>query len=146
MPKAARALILSLIGLFAASPAFAVKDACVFIRTISGFNVIDDETLIIHTGPSTAYRVNLFGHCSGLRWTETIAIDSRDGRLCWPSNSHIIFFENGIKRSCLVDSVLKMAPADIDKVRAERKAKAEQGAAQLPYWTVASASTPMARR
>jgi hypothetical protein len=122
MKKIAAPLVLSLFGLFAAAPAHAVKDNCVWVRSVDGFNVIDDQTLMISTGPSHTYRVNLFGHCPGIQWAETIAIDSRDGQLCWPSNNHIIFFEHGIKNSCLVDSVLRMAPADIDKVKAERKA------------------------
>jgi hypothetical protein len=122
MNKIAAALGLSLFGALAVTPASAVEDQCVFVQTIDGFNVIDDETLIIYTGPRSAYRVNLFGHCMGLRWTETIGIDSRDGRLCWPSNSHIVFFDHGIKSSCPVDSVLKMARPDIDKLKADKKA------------------------
>src|SRR5262250_1164412 len=101
------ALLSFLLGLLATSPALAVKDNCVFVRTIDGFNVIDDQTLIIYTGPNSAYRVNLFGYCQGLRWTETIAIDSRDGMLCWPANNHIIFFDHGFRNTCPVDSVLK---------------------------------------
>lgn len=124
------ALVSFLFGVLAASPALAVKDDCVFVRTIDGFNVIDDQTLIIYTGPSSAYRVNLFGYCPGLRWTETIAIDSRDGMLCWPSNGHILTFEHGMKNSCPVDSVLKMAPADIDKLKAEKKAEKNKAKSQ----------------
>ena len=121
--KTIAVLGLSLAALFAAKPAFSADDHCVFVRSIDGFNVIDDSTLIIHTGPSQDYRVNLFGPCIGLRWAETIAIDSRDGMLCWPSNNHIIFSDSGIKRRCAVDTVLKMAPADIEKLKSEKKAK-----------------------
>ena len=118
-------LAASLFALLATAPAHA-GDNCVWVRAISGFNVIDDQTLIIYTGPNDAYRVNMFGRCPGLSWTESVAVDSRDGRLCWPSNNHIIFSDHGFKQSCPVDSVLRMAPADIDKVKAERKAKREE--------------------
>jgi hypothetical protein len=119
------ALALSAGGIMAASPALAVKDDCVFIRSIDGYNVIDDHTLIIHDGQQ-AYRVNLFGPCTGLRWTEDIAIDSRDGMMCWPSNNHIIISDHGIKQTCMVDSVVKMAPADIEKLKADKKKKDDE--------------------
>jgi Family of unknown function (DUF6491) len=103
-----------LFGLLAASPALA-RDDCVFLRSIDNFNVINDQTLIVYTSPKSAYRVNLFSRCQGLPWAETIAIDSHDGLLC--STSRIIVVENGIKYRCPVDSILAMAPADIEKLK-----------------------------
>lgn len=117
MRMIASAFVIGLGALAFAMPAFAVQDHCVFVSTISGFNVIDDETLIIHSGRD-AYRVNLFGSCFGLRNAETIGIDSRDGMLCWPSNNHIIFRDSGMTQRCPVDSVIKMAPEDFEKLKA----------------------------
>jgi hypothetical protein len=108
------AFILMVLGVVLPVTARAADDHCIFLRTIDGFNVINDEALIVFVGPREAYRVNLFGRCTSLPWTETIAIDSRDGMLCWPSNNHII---TGRGERCLVDSVLKLAPPEIDAAR-----------------------------
>lgn len=86
--------------------AHAGTDQCIFLQSISGWSAINDKALIVYTSPSKAYRVDVQGYCYGLRSTETIAIDSRDGRLCWPSNNHILTSYGG---RCLVTSVLPMA-------------------------------------
>lgn len=102
--------------LLAASPTRANSDHCIFLRSISGWNAISDRAIIVYTGPRKAYRIDTVGYCYGLRDTETIAIDSRDGRVCWPSNNHIIM---DYGRSCPVASILPMAPE-------KRKEKAAQ--------------------
>ena len=95
-------------GFFAAAtPALADSDHCIFLSSINGFNAIDDHAVIVYTGVRKAYRIDVAGYCNGLRDTETLAIDSRDGRVCWPSNNYIVTSYG----RCLVTSVLPMADA-----------------------------------
>lgn len=99
--------LLALAATTAGAPAsWAAEDNCIFIRTVSGFRVIDNDTLIVYAGPREAYRVELAQSCFGLQFSETIAIDSRDSRMCWAANNHIIT-DRG--QRCLVDTVLRMA-------------------------------------
>ena len=105
------AIVAGMAGLLTAGAAQA--DQCIWLKSIDGYNVINDETLIVFNGHD-AYRVNLFGHCISLPWTETIAIDSRDGQLCWPSNNHIITSRGD---RCLVDSVQKLAPKEAEDAK-----------------------------
>lgn len=88
------------------SAAHAGSDHCIFVRSIDGFNTIGNSAVIVYTGPSEAYRVDVAGYCYGLRDSETIAFDSNDGMLCWPSNSHIITSKG---HRCMVTSVLPVA-------------------------------------
>ena len=128
------------VALFAPTYAHAARDDCVFLRTVSNFKVIDNQTVIVYASSFEAYRVDLFGHCIGLRSAEAIAIDSRDGRLCWPSQNHIKILGDitSVGQRCLVDKVTKLgrgrdairaAIAEIEEerkqVRAARRAEAD---------------------
>jgi len=111
-------LVISFVSLGLAAPAQAEKDDCVYLASINTFKVIDDETLIVYASSFQAYRVDLFGICTGLSFAETIAIDSRDGRLCWPAHNHIIADSGGgFLQRCLVERVV-----DIGHGREEIKA------------------------
>jgi hypothetical protein len=111
---AMKSLIAATLVLFCPLSAWAAADNCVFLNSIDSFNVINDETLIVFNGPKEAYRVNLFGPCRSLRHTETIAVDSRNGLLCWPANNHIVTSRG---ERCTVDTVLRLAPKEIDAVK-----------------------------
>lgn len=46
---------------------------------INGWNALDEEHLIIETGPSERYLVTLMTHCAGLRSSETVGFSTTTG-------------------------------------------------------------------
>lgn len=113
----------------AVSPAMAASDSPdkngkpknerIFIRSISGWNVIDNDTLILHAGPSRMYRVEVFQNCYALRHTETIAIQSRGLTVGNRAINHIIAED----QRCLVTDVERITRDELKQLKADLKAR-----------------------
>ena len=100
-------LVWSLIGCNTGSSAKPARDdAFVWLRSIDGFNAIDDEHIVLTSGRKYAL-VKTFGRCDGLRFAETIAVDAPLGFLDKSGLGHIIYERFPRQRGrCPIDKVI----------------------------------------
>lgn len=101
---------------------------CFFVRTIDDFHVIDNEHVVLRGAGRRYYLATLFSDCTGLRFTESIALTSRTGTICEYGGEYIVFDDTGFRQRCYIDKVERVD--DIAAARAlveQREADAEQG-------------------
>jgi hypothetical protein len=85
------------------------NDAFLWLRTIDGFNSIDDEHIVVSSGSRHAL-VKTFGQCDGLRYAEQIGIEAPLGYLDKSGVGTIIYREfGGWKRRCPIDRIVAVA-------------------------------------
>ncbi len=116
------------------------REAFLWIRNIDGFNTIDDRHIVLHGGVDKHALVTTFGHCFGLRDSETIAVDAPLPYLDKAGLGHIIYSQGLAGRArCPIDKIvavkdLKEAKALVAAEKAEKtKVKAEAaGATSTP--------------
>ena len=106
------------------------QSAFLWLRTIDGFNAIDDEHVVVDSGNKHAL-LTTFGYCDGLRYAEQIAIEAPLGYLDRSALGTIIYRQfPGLKRRCPIDRIVVVADLKEarDRVAAEKaeKAKAKQ--------------------
>ena len=123
-------LLAALIASCATAPEKREKSAFLWLRTIDGFNAIDDEHLVLSSGSKHAL-VSLFGFCDGLRFSETIAIDAPLDHLDERGVGHIVYRRGPHDQArCPIDRVVavenvKQAKEIVAAEKAEKAAKAE---------------------
>ena len=91
----------------------AVRSLC-FARSISGFELLDDERLIIRKG-RRKYELQMHGGCPELRFAQHLGVDSFGS--CLSRGDRILAFPYGISPqdwrppSCLIDAIYEWLPA-----------------------------------
>ncbi len=93
-------------GAFAQEPAGEASEAgsqCVNLRGVNGYQVIDDQHLVLTGGASRYYLVTTTSRCSGLRFGAQIGTSFGDNaRLCPPIVEYVIP-DDGWR--CAIDTV-----------------------------------------
>jgi hypothetical protein len=113
----------ALCAIFAAAPALAAEPkaerACFRASDVSGFNVVDDQTVDVSISPRNVYRLTLFAPSPDIDWTLQIAIEARGGSwVCAGADATIIVPEAiGIQRY----PVTKVRKLTLEEIQAKRK-------------------------
>lgn len=114
-----------------APPAQKDRSSFLWLRSIDGFNTIDDEHIVLNAGSKSAL-VKLFGFCDGLRFAETIAIDAPLDHLDERGVGHIVYRRGPYDQArCPIDRVTAVSGLKEAKeiVAAEKAAKAAKAKA-----------------
>ena len=102
------------------------RDAFLWLRSIDGFNAIDDEHIVLSSGTKHAL-VKTFGRCDGLRFSETIAVDAPLGYLDRSGVGHLVYRRGlGDVARCPIDRIVAVKDLKEAKALVERE-KAETG-------------------
>ncbi|MGJ3230529.1 MAG: DUF6491 family protein [Oceanicaulis sp.] len=103
--------LVSAIALLGAGGAAAAQESdeansCVSLRSINGYQVIDDRHLVLTGGASRYYLVTTRTRCSGLRFGAQIGTSFADNaRLCPPMVEYVIP-DDGWR--CAIDTVVEV--------------------------------------
>lgn len=101
----------------AAAPAVAQKPArqCFWTRQVSNFASADDRIVNVRVGVRDVYQLEMFGRCSGVDWSNKIALASRGGfNICAGLDAEIITQTSTGRQRCPVRTVRKLTPAEIE--------------------------------
>lgn len=101
------------------------RSSCVNLRNINGYNVIDNQHVVLNGGASRHYLVTTAGSCPDLRSGVRIATSfSANTRLCRPFIEYLIP-ERGFR--CPIDTVEQVDSLDAARALiAEREAADDQ--------------------
>ena len=97
---------------------------CFWLSSINDFRAIDNHHVYVRgVGKDERYLLTLMNYCNGIRFTETIALESRPTeRLCSNGNEHLTVVDGGgLKQRCVISDVQPVA--DIDEARSIVEAK-----------------------
>jgi hypothetical protein len=108
--------------------------AFLWLRSISGWNSIDDEHIVLYGGVNQAALATTFGPCLGLSFAETIAVEAPLSYLDRSAFGTIHFVESGsrIRRRCQIDTLesvkdLKEAKALVESRKQQKAMEKSQG-------------------
>ncbi len=132
------ALAVGIVAVSAAIPASAEHESiatdkerqCLYVRSINGFNSIDDEHVIFTVGANKKYLVSTFNKCHNLDWSEQIAIKSSGSWTCSYSADKLIYSDGISHRTCLISNIQFVESSEqAHKIAAAKKQhKAEERA------------------
>lgn len=91
---------------------------CIWVSSIYDWKALTDQSLIVWSPNShCAYRVDLARQCNGLRTTEEIAFQYRDGRICPDGGDTIIVPVPGSDcERCSISSVKPLTAAELQQL------------------------------
>lgn len=108
--------------LASAEPAKSPARQCFWTHSVSGYNAVDDRTILVHVGVNDVYRLDLFGPCPDVDWSETIALVSRGTtRICSGLDAEIVTPSTIGPRRCAVQSVTKLTPEEAKAAQHRRR-------------------------
>lgn len=98
----------------------APRRQCFWSQNVSGFNAIDQETVLITVGVNDVYRLDLMGRCPDIDWNQRIALVSRGGSsICSGLDATIITRgPGGMSQRCPVRMVTRLTPEEATALRA----------------------------
>jgi hypothetical protein len=110
---------------------------CIFTRTIDGWTVLDDQSLIVYAPThSTPYLVKLWRPEFDLKWANTLGFVDRDnnGMICDGGPDSILLrdFGRGFSNRVPVNSVQRLNQDQAKELIAKSKAKPESPAPVMP--------------
>jgi hypothetical protein len=91
----------------------AAERDCFSVRAVTGFTVVDDETVRIEVGASRAYEIDAGGAtCRNLRYANAIALESEPASsfLCTGSAATSATIRTDQGDECLIEAVRALAP------------------------------------
>jgi len=88
----------------------ASSEPCLQLGQISGWNVADDDTLIVRESQREQYKVTLMGHCTGLHYVEDLAFKSHSDFSCMTPGDSITFLRTGMRQQCTIKSIESYVP------------------------------------
>jgi len=99
---------------------------CFFVRNITGFRGLDDDSVIIEVGVNDYYQLDAFGTCNQLDWAHRMAVISDvGGTMCAGeiSPGRIVTEEE----NCRIDEITRVYPdeEDVDDMEDMDEADAE---------------------
>ena len=106
------------------APDSASGDDCFRIRQINSWDAIDNKHIYLREGVNDHYLLTMFSSCPGVRHAQAIALSNHMGRVCPKDFGRITFRDAGMKSSCRIDNVERVAS------KAEAKALVESRAAE----------------
>lgn len=83
---------------------------CFFSSTISGYNVIDNNTVEVRAG-AHRYRLTTLFNARDLDWTQDIAIRSATGSICVGSGNGVQIIGGQLRRTYPVQSIARAPEA-----------------------------------
>jgi len=103
------------------------KDDCFYIRTVNNWSAIDDEHIYIEAAGKDQYLLTMKFRCSGIRFTNAIALSNRMGRVCPNDFGRITYRDGGMSASCRIDNVERVTSKEEATALVEsRKSEQEQ--------------------
>lgn len=99
----------------AAEPAAAKpKRQCFWTSQVNNFAAQGDEVVNVRVGVKDVYRLEIFGTCPEIDWTQKIAIVSRSGStICTGLDAELVVPSTIGPQRCAVRNVRKLTPAEI---------------------------------
>ena len=117
------------------------ENICFWVSSVRDFRAIDNKHVYLKgTGKEQKFLATLFQHCHGVRWAETIALQSRPtSRICSNGNEHLQVFDHSrssLPKRCLISDIervesLDAAKALVAKRKADKKAQEEKDVSEL---------------
>lgn len=95
---------------------------CIHVRSINGFNVIDNKHLTVSTGPKRTYLLTLWNRCHDLRFAHQIAIKSTGSWTCSHSRDVVITDD----QRCMIDDIERVESHKAAKDLVEERKQAEE--------------------
>ena len=97
------------------------RDDCFYLRTINGFDAIDDEHLWVDGVGDDQFLLTMAFRCNGIRFANAIALADRMGRMCPGSFGRIVYRDAGMRRECRIDDVQAVSSKDEAKAIVEAR-------------------------
>jgi len=94
------------------TPEYSSSDDCFDIRQIRNWSVIDDDHVYLEELGNDNYLLTLFSSCSGLKFTQAIALSNNMGRMCPNDFGRITYRDGGMRSSCRIDNIERVATKD----------------------------------
>jgi len=129
-PRAALALLavcagIGVLGACAASgePSAAAQNdrrECFHADQVNGFDAIDDDTVDVSVGASRAYRLELFGACPDVDWSQRIGLRATGGSafICRGIDAELIVPTAIGAQQCQISSIRRLSD---EEIRAKRE-------------------------
>jgi len=105
------------------TPESASGNDCFNIRTVNNWSVIDKDHVYIEALGNDNFLLTLFSSCQGLKFTQVIALSNHMGRMCPNDFGRITYRDGGMRSSCQIDNVERVA----DKEEAAALVEARAG-------------------
>jgi hypothetical protein len=98
------------------------KRQCFWASEVNNFAAQDDRVVNVRVGVRDVYRMEIFGTCPEIDWTQRIALVARAGNsICQGLDAEIITPSPIGPQRCLVREIRKLTPAEIEAL--PRKAR-----------------------
>ena len=85
---------------------------CFHIRRINGWSYIDERHILVRASGSEQYLLTMRSSCRGVRHANAIALSNSMGRLCPNDFGRITYRDMGMRESCHIDNVERVAGKD----------------------------------
>lgn len=90
------------------------KRQCFWTRQVNNFAAADDDAVNVRVGVRDVYRMEIFGTCPEIDWTQSIALRSRSGStICQGLDAEIIVPSTIGPQRCAVRNIRKLNEAEI---------------------------------
>jgi hypothetical protein len=83
----------------------AAAQACLQKGSIHGWDVSDNQHMVVNSNVSDKFAVTLMGRCIGLQFAEGLAFRGHGGSLCIEPGDTISFRQNGIRQTCVIQDI-----------------------------------------
>lgn len=95
---------------------------CFRASEVNGFTALDDRTVNVHVSVNDVYRLELFGYCPDVDWTQAIAIRSRGSSwICQGFDAELFVPSTIGTQRCAVRTVRKLTDEEIKAGKAPAK-------------------------
>jgi|GEM_PF-4575032 len=104
------------------------ENTCFWIDSIRDFRAIDNKHVYLRgAGKEQKFLATLFQRCYGVRWAETIALQSRPtSRICSRGNEYLHVFDQPgttFPQRCLIDDIERVESLDAARALVEERKK-----------------------
>ena len=111
----------------------AKENTCFWISSIRDFRAIDNKHVYLRgAGKEQKFLATLFQRCTGVRWAETIALQSRPtSRICSKGNEYLHVFDqpgSSFPQRCLIDDIECVESLDAARALVEDRKRAKDEA------------------
>jgi hypothetical protein len=108
--------VLASAGAAMAQPAPAKADSCFYSRDVNNFVAVDNSTVNIRVGVNKVYRLALFAPCTGITFSQGIALVSRPGVFVCSGTANAVdlyIHTSTGRRRCPVTSITPLTAAEV---------------------------------
>lgn len=102
------------------------SDDCFHIREITGWDAIDKDHIYLKEVGNDHYLLTMFSSCPGIKFANAIALSNHMGRVCPNDFGRVTYRDGGMRASCQIDDVERVASKEAAKeIVAARKSEEE---------------------